>query len=203
MKTRKKLSVLLCALTLAFTVQCVQTLAAEGNREVPVTYSPTEESLARFEMQVIIKGEGSVMDGTIELKNTSSVVYELKYGEQKTFQVKPAPGYRIASIVYDGKDITSQLVNGFITVTGMDYPTVLTFTYEKIKSDNGNEGNKPDTGDNGDKPDTGNNGNKDTPNTGDHTNLTRFMVLGSVSAIMILILLKRKKDQEDENEDQA
>lgn len=194
MKTRKKLSVLLCALTLAFAVQCVQTLAAEGNREVPVTYSPTEESLARFEMQVIIKGEGSVMDGSIELKNTSSVVYELKYGEQKTFQVKPAPGYRIASIVYDGKDITSQLVNGFITVTGMDYPTVLTFTYEKIKSDTGNEGNKPDTGDNG---------NKDTPNTGDHTNLTRFMVLGSVSAIMLLILLKRKKDQEDENEDQA
>lgn len=199
MKPRKKLSVLLCALTLAFTVQCMQTMAAEGSREVPVTYSPTEESLARFEMQVIIRGEGSVMDGTIELKNTSSVVYELKYGEQKKFQIKPAPGYQIASIIYDGKDITSELVNGFITVTGMDHHTVLTFTYEKIKSDTSNEGNKPDTGDTGNK-DTPN---KDTPNTGDHTSLTRFVVLGSVSAFLILILLKRKKDEEEENEDQA
>lgn len=192
MDKMKKLVVLLCACVISVSASTGLCLAKEGSQDVTVTYSPTEDALARFNMQVIIEGGGSVFDGTQELTQ-STTVYELKYKDQKIFKAAPQDGYYLKSIIYDGKDITSMLkADNTILITAMDYDTILTFTYEKIAVDEEQPPKEEET-----KPPVTENKNPSSIDTGDMTNVSKTIAVTLLSgSIIFLILWKRKKDEE-------
>lgn len=194
MKTKKKLvAILAMAMIVGFSVQTSLCYAAtEGSSDVTVSYTPTEDSVMKFNMSVVIKGNGYLQDGDQKLTG-STTVFILKEGDQKTFLVKPDSGNYIESIVFDGKDITNQLKNGFITVTSQAYDTQLVVTFAKEATPNTPtvEPGKPT------QPD--NNRVTGSVNTGDASQ-TRFLVGGLMLSGLILFIALKKRKEENESE---
>lgn len=168
----RKLIIFLCVCVMALLSQGIPMYANEGESSTPVTYLPSEDELAKFKMQIIVVGEGSVYDGTKEIKGNSTI-YELKYKDKKNFTLAPAKGYQIESIVCNNKDITNQLVNDVITVSQMDVDTVVTFVYREVS--------KPDS----------------SPQTGDHTNVWKWITLVSMSGVVLFLLKKKKRKEQN------
>lgn len=192
----KKFAVLLCACVISVSASTGTCLAKEDSQDVPVTYSPSEDALARFNMQVIIIGGGSVFDGTQELTQSTNV-YELKYKDQKIFKVAPQEGYYLKSIIYDGNDITDLInIDSTILITAMDHDTILTFTYEKKIV----EEEQPPKEDEKNHPAVENK-RSESIKTGDISNVSKMMAVTLLSgSIVFLILWKRKKDEEEEEQ---
>lgn len=173
-KTRFKILItpMLLILLMIFGTQCKAIHAAEENHDVPVSYEAGEDGLARFQLQVIIIGNGSVFDGSQELRLQTSV-YELKYKEAKVFRLAPDKEHHIKSVVFQGIDITDQLnTTNEIKIEGLDTDSKLVITYEK------DERNPTDVG---------------NVNTGDNQSIKLFTGTILVSGIVLSILIKKKR----------
>lgn len=192
-----KIVIILCICVATVSSQVTSTYAADGSQSVTVSYTPSE--IATFKMGILIVGEGSIFDGTQEIVGITTV-FELKYDDKKTFNINPAKGSQLKSIVYDEIDITDQLKNGGITVTQKDYDTKLVITFEEEPSSD--KPTKPDNG-NTDSEEKGeaSKPNKNTPKTGVITNEEIWIMLGTLSGIFLLLLWKRKKEEEESEEE--
>ena len=144
--------------------------------EVEVNYVPQDNELKTFHMEVRVQGEGTLIDQGVALKNPT--IYTLHYDESKHFILKPAYGYEIATIQYDGEDITNLLQQQAFTVKGKDHDTKLIVTFCKQSSYV-----QKDT---------------DTTNTGDTTNTVNYLSIILLSTGFIIFINKKRGHQYDE-----
>lgn len=169
---RKLITPFLLVLFMIFVTQHMKIYAVEGGQDVPVSYEASGNNLARFQLQVIIVGNGSVFDGSQELRKQINV-YELKYKEVKVFRLAPDKGHHIKSVVFQGVDITDQLNTiQEIEIQGLDGNSELIITYEK------DEGNLMDV---------------DSVNTGDDQRAYRFIGAILIAAIVMRTVIRKRR----------
>ncbi|HOJ35626.1 MAG TPA: hypothetical protein PLK93_03575 [Clostridiales bacterium] len=75
-----------------------------------------------YTISVAVSGMGSVSPSP-----NASVLY----GENASFTVTPSTGYELVSVVYNGKDVTSQLVDGVFTTPAVFSNGTLVATFEE------------------------------------------------------------------------
>lgn len=156
--------------------------------DVPVSYTIKEDSI--YSLQIESVGDGSVYDGKNEIRN-ESISSQIKIGEKKVFKISPDNGYKISSVMFNGKEISNQLKkikDGYkVTISGM--ATDNTFKVKIIEDIN--EGTNSDS----DNPNENRPGNNKPVQTGDNieTELLWLLILLSLIAIVIEFRIRYSK----------
>lgn len=190
MKMKKKFVVILVlTMIMGMSMQVNRCFASEGSNDVPVTYTPTEDSVLKFNMNVIIKGDGYLLDGEQKLIGDSTV-YVLKKGSLKVFKVIPSSGSYVKSIVFDGVDITRELENDVLSVNTKAHNTQLVITFaNNVVNDTPQEEPK--------EPNQNTNRVPDRVVTGDSTSLKMITGILITSGIILLMITKKKKEEKE------
>lgn len=156
----------------SFLLFTVNTYAAKSF-DITVEYTPNEDALKQYKMEVSIEGDGYLLDGSQKISKQPQV-YDLVAGTEKSFLPVPADGAAILSVLYDGEDITHKVKRDKrITVTGKDKDTVLKVTF----SESG----------------------KQNVSTGDDKNITGYLVIALLSTFTIYIIMRKRKKQKTIN----
>jgi len=95
-------------------------------------YFFTTESALENKYDITLKlGNGGVtLENNLLLGNGS--VLTVTIGSTKTFTFTPNAGYKVATVTYNGVDVTSQLVNNQYTTTAINTNATLNVTFSKI-----------------------------------------------------------------------
>ena len=158
--------------------------AKEAKSTIPVTYSVSGD--CRYDLNVKVRGDGTVYDGSKSIRN-GSIVHKLKVGEEKEFRIIPDNGIKLKNISWkDGeKDLskyynTEDINNGkIISLRGIatDSELIIEFGEKKdISSNLDQDQNDSDIKDDGEK----------SPQTGDK-GMLGWIILFILSLNMMLI----------------
>ena len=125
---------LLAVLTLCI---CTPVLATSG------TTTLTTSVPSHFDLNVTIIGNGTIEINGTKLLETDIVSVERN--KEVTIKITPSTGYYTNSVIYDGVDITSELINGTLSLPQLEHEAsiIVKFTVET---------GIPNTGDHGDPP---------------------------------------------------
>lgn len=128
---RGYLSMLIFILGVTFIIGIRQTtvyadITATGS--VPVIYVQ-DESLS-YPLIVTVKGNGSLNDGEIELRN-SKKSYDLPSDGEKTFEIKADKGMEVKVVQLNEKDIKSIIKDEKITIKGAETEQRLVIEFDK------------------------------------------------------------------------
>lgn len=158
--------------------------AKEAKSTIPVTYSVSED--CRYDLNVKVRGDGTVYDGSKSIRN-GSIVHKLKVGEEKEFRIIPDNGIKLKNISWkDGdKDLSKyynieDINNGkIISLRGIATDSELIIEFEEKKDISSNldqDQNDSDIKDDGEK----------SPQTGDK-GMLGWIILFILSLNMMLI----------------
>ena len=158
--------------------------AKEAKSTIPVTYSVSED--CRYDLNVKVRGDGTVYDGSKSIRN-GSIVHKLKVGEEKEFRIIPDNGIKLKNISWkDGdKDLSKyynigDINNGkIISLRGIATDSELIIEFEEKKDISSNldqDQNDSDIKDDGEK----------SPQTGDK-GMLGWIILFILSLAMILL----------------
>ena len=83
-----------------------------------------------YDIHVINGGNGKVLLGNDTLKNDT--VLSVKVNATRTFTFTPDTGYEIATLMYQGSDVKTQLINNQFTIPAVTANGILSITFRKI-----------------------------------------------------------------------
>lgn len=158
--------------------------AKEAKSTIPVTYSVSED--CRYDLNVKVRGDGTVYDGSKSIRN-GSIVHRLKVSEEKEFRIIPDNGSELKNISweYGDKDLSKyynigDINNGkIISLRGIATDSELIIEFEEKKDTSSSldqDQNDSDIKDDGEK----------SPQTGDK-GMLGWAILFILSLTMILI----------------
>ncbi len=105
----------------------------------------------------------------VNVGDVSGEILEVDRLTETTLKIVPDKGYAITKVLYDGVDVTANVVDGKLKIEGIYKDGALTVETEKLPE-------KPIA-----------------PSTGDRFNLALFSLLMLVSTAMAIMLLKHKR----------
>lgn len=82
-----------------------------------------------YSITVNLGPNGSIKENNVSLSNGSLLT--VTPGSTKTFTIIPANGYEIASLIYNGMDVKSQIVNNQFTTPEINANATLSVTFQK------------------------------------------------------------------------
>lgn len=128
---RKQRVIFILLITFLIGVQNANLLAMVNDKDTTVGYDSEKSYPVYFEMEVVVLGNGSVFDGTQEIRQQINV-YQLKDQDEKKFRLKADKDNRIKSVIFNYIDISDQLnKRNEIKIRGLDFNTSLIITFEK------------------------------------------------------------------------
>lgn len=89
-----------------------------------------KSSTVMYGIHVINGGNGKVLLGNDVLKNDT--ILNVKVNATRTFSLIPDTGYEIATLMYQGSDVKSQLINNQLTIPAVTADGVLSITFRKL-----------------------------------------------------------------------
>lgn len=166
---------LICACLIfcfCFSIANLMSVKAETSGEVPVTYVHDEQG--EYSVTVNSKGPGEVRYGTVRIRDGERQFVLLDENIMQ-LTLKADNDAQIESVHLNGNDVTSEIKSNVITIRGNYVNQNLNVVFNKnIKND-------------------------EIPQTGDRTNLVKYVGLLVVASGVFVILYSRKKREEEEN----
>lgn len=167
---------LICACLIfcfCFSISNLMSVKAEMSGEVPVTY--IHDDVNEYIVTVNSKGPGEVRYGTVSVRDREKKFVLL---DENTMQLtlKADNDAQIKSVHLNGHDVTSTIKNNVITIKGNYSNQSLNVVFNSIKTN-------------------------EIPQTGDKTNLGRYIALILAASGVLVVLYSKKKKEESEVKD--
>ncbi|WP_338631909.1 LPXTG cell wall anchor domain-containing protein [Clostridium baratii] len=185
---KKYITLIICFLITMISFSTI-THAIERTANIPVQYNVSSNT--KYKNSVIVKGPGSIYDGTAKISN-GNIVYELNVGQTKYFKIIPNNNSKIKHIILNEENITDKLLkeNGIYTLklVGIAYNSTLLIEFEKVndKIPSINNESLPNN--------IGNSISNRLPNTGYSINMILSLILLFLGLIAIIIGKRHIKD---------
>lgn len=156
-----------------FSLLNLMSVKAETSGEVPVTY--VHDSADEYIIKVNSNGPGEVRYGTMVVRNEEKK-FILIDDNSMQLAIKADNAAQIKSVYLNGENITSDIKDNLITIKGNYSDQTLNVEFMKIN---------------------------EIPQTGDNTNLGKYvgLILLTTGIIMFLISKKRKTESEVEEDE--
>lgn len=142
------------------------------------TVTCTIDEAEAFPLSVIAQGNGYIKHKEQNIKKQTAH-FMLKSDRYMVFELFPDKGEKVEKVILNNQDITKSIKDNRVKVTGAEKEQELKVIFSSSNVGNGKN-----------------------PTTGDNANNSLYIILGSVSllVLVVLALLKRKRGQDKRGE---